>query len=366
MGMGISFMQPALPAVVRDWVPSRVALGTATYSNALLVGEAISASLTIPVVLPAGGNSWRWSLVVWAVPVFADRLARDMGDAAAARIARGARRRAPLVARLARSAHVEARLISGFASSLYFATNAYLPDYLRVARPRRPARRLASALNWVQIPASILMLMYAERLTRRRCLSWRSRAPAVIAVLGLLYMSDAWIVPWCGVIGFCNAFLLILTLALPPLIAKPEDVSRLGRACSRSATCAPSSCRSSADSRGTSRARACGLRAGARLRLGDGGAGRDPSLRARGLEELRLAVPGGRHEKRRVQVVDLLVEAVALHRLAEALLQQLGERALPHHPRPELRIVLAALAHVPDPSTSRARLSAGSASRASP
>src|SRR6185295_12131154 len=71
MGLGIAFMQPALPAVVRDWVPRRVALGTATYSNALLVGEAISASLTIPVVLPAVGNSWRWSLVVWAVPVFA-------------------------------------------------------------------------------------------------------------------------------------------------------------------------------------------------------------------------------------------------------------------------------------------------------
>jgi len=52
MGVGIAIMQPALPAVVRDWVPRKIALGTATYANALLVGEAISASLTIPVVLP--------------------------------------------------------------------------------------------------------------------------------------------------------------------------------------------------------------------------------------------------------------------------------------------------------------------------
>ena len=74
------------------------------------------------------------------------------------------------------------------------------------------------------------MLMYAERLTRRRSPFVALASTAVVAVLGLLYMSDAWIVPWCGVIGFCNAFLLILTLALPPLIAKPEDVSRLAAA----------------------------------------------------------------------------------------------------------------------------------------
>ena len=34
-------------------------------------------------------------------------------------------------------------------------------------------------------------------------------------------------VMWSGVIGFCNAFLLVLTLAVPPLVGKPEDVHRL-------------------------------------------------------------------------------------------------------------------------------------------
>jgi CP family cyanate transporter-like MFS transporter len=32
------------------------------------------------------------------------------------------------------------------------------------------------------------------------------------------------------VIGFCNAFLLILTLALPPLLSRPDDVHRLSAA----------------------------------------------------------------------------------------------------------------------------------------
>jgi transposase-like protein len=45
MGVGISIMQPAFPAVVAEWTPQRIALGTAMYSNGLLVGEALSASL---------------------------------------------------------------------------------------------------------------------------------------------------------------------------------------------------------------------------------------------------------------------------------------------------------------------------------
>ena len=230
MGVGISIMQPALPAVVRDWVPRRVALGTATYSNALLVGEAISASLTIPVVLPAVDNNWRLSLVVWALPVLAigaiaawiaSRRADPHGPDA------GARRwwpdwHDPLTWKLG--------LVSGYASSLYFATNAFLPDYLAARGSPELLGPALSALNWVQIPASILMLIFAERLTRRRWPFLVLMTTAMAALAGLLFMADAWIVAWSGVLGFCNAFMLILTLALPPLIAKAEDVPRLSAA----------------------------------------------------------------------------------------------------------------------------------------
>src|SRR5438105_7952986 len=70
MGVGIAIMQPSLPSVVREWVPQRIALGTAAYSNGLLMGEALAASLTIPAVLPAVGNDWRLALVAWSLPVF--------------------------------------------------------------------------------------------------------------------------------------------------------------------------------------------------------------------------------------------------------------------------------------------------------
>src|SRR6202163_440219 len=38
MSAGIAIMQPIMPAAVRQWTPSRIGLGTAIYTNGLLVG----------------------------------------------------------------------------------------------------------------------------------------------------------------------------------------------------------------------------------------------------------------------------------------------------------------------------------------
>jgi MFS transporter, CP family, cyanate transporter len=230
MGIGIAIMQPALPAIVRDWVPARIALGTAVYSNALLVGEALSASLTIPAVLPLVNQSWRWSLVVWSAPVLAIGLIAawvSWRRADSHPRPPGGRRwwpdwRDPLTWKLG--------LIAGFASSLYFATNAFLPDYLKWrGRPDLLGPAL-STLNWVQIPASILMILYAARITLKRWPFVTLALSALVSISGMLLMPEEWIVVWAGIIGFCNAFMLILTLALPPLLSESEDVHRLSAA----------------------------------------------------------------------------------------------------------------------------------------
>src|SRR5262249_49531370 len=69
MGAGIAIMQPALAPLVRQWLPKRVSFATALYTNGLLVGETLAVMLTIPVVLPLVGNSWRWAFVIWSVPL---------------------------------------------------------------------------------------------------------------------------------------------------------------------------------------------------------------------------------------------------------------------------------------------------------
>ncbi len=63
---GVAVMQPALPPLVRAWVPRRIGFATAVYTNGLIVGEIFPAALTIPLVLPMLHRSWQWSFVFWA------------------------------------------------------------------------------------------------------------------------------------------------------------------------------------------------------------------------------------------------------------------------------------------------------------
>lgn len=231
MGIGIAVMQPAFPSIVREWIPQRVGLATAVYSNGLLMGEAISASLTIPLVLPMVGGNWRASLVAWSVPVFAIAAitfahARHRERRASEPRARGGAWwpdwRSPLTWRLG--------FIAGGCSSLYFAANAFLPDYLRhLGRPDLIGAAL-SALNWVQIPASFVLLALSRSLMQRRWPLVACGILATAAMVGIATSSGAGIVVWSGVIGFCTAFVLILTLALPPMLVEASHVHSVSAA----------------------------------------------------------------------------------------------------------------------------------------
>jgi MFS transporter, CP family, cyanate transporter len=73
MGFGIAIMQPALPTLVREWLPDRVALGSTASTNGMVVSTALGPALT-PFVLPLVGHSWRLDLAVWAAPLFVTAL----------------------------------------------------------------------------------------------------------------------------------------------------------------------------------------------------------------------------------------------------------------------------------------------------
>src|SRR5262249_14028132 len=49
IGLGVAIMQPALPPLVRLWLPDRVGFGTAVYTNGLLVGEILPVATTAPM-----------------------------------------------------------------------------------------------------------------------------------------------------------------------------------------------------------------------------------------------------------------------------------------------------------------------------
>jgi CP family cyanate transporter-like MFS transporter len=231
MAAGVAIMQPSLPPLVRAWFPRRIGFATAVYTNGLLLGEIFPVALTIPLVLPLFDNSWRMSFVVWSLPVFLTAFLVVAGapkDGSVGSVnSGGARRwwpdwRSPIIWRLG--------LIFGSVNSMYFVTNAFLPDYATAAgRPDLISSAL-TALNLSQLPASFLMLGLAGRLVKRPLAYATTGALSLLSIVGMLLMPGFWIVFWAGVLGFANAITLILALALPSVLSAPDDVHRTSAA----------------------------------------------------------------------------------------------------------------------------------------
>ncbi|HEY4027116.1 MAG TPA: MFS transporter [Candidatus Dormibacteraeota bacterium] len=224
MGVGVAVSQPVFPTLTREWFPHRVALATAVYSNGLLFGEMVPASLTGPLVIPALGGSWQWTLVLWALPalVVAGLLLAMTPHIALDR--NGDRRLWLPDFRNGQMWRVG--LIMGLASAAYFGTNAFIPDFLRATGHAELKDAGLTALNASQLGASIAILLLAGRLVGRRGPFVLSGALIAAAAVGLVLTPGPWIVLWVSVIGFAAALALVLTLALPPFLAAGPDVPR--------------------------------------------------------------------------------------------------------------------------------------------
>jgi CP family cyanate transporter-like MFS transporter len=224
MGAGIAVMQVALPPAVRAWFPGRIGFATAVYTNGLIIGEILPIALAL--VLPVVGGTWQRVFVVWSVPVaIIAILVLTMAPASANGPGTAARRRwwpdwnDPLIWRLG--------IMLGTINATYFATNAFLPDYLRSNGQGDWISASLTGLNCGQLPASALLLAVAGRLERKAWPYVVSGLLCVLATAGIVFGSGAWIVASATLQGFAASAILILLLALPPLLSAPDDVHRV-------------------------------------------------------------------------------------------------------------------------------------------
>jgi CP family cyanate transporter-like MFS transporter len=223
-GLGVAVMQPALPPLVRAWLPDRIGFGTAVYTNGLLVGEILPVALTGLVLVMVGG-SWRLAFVVWAVPcAFIALLILGLAPRAPAPTGPTTPRRwwpdwrSGLIWRLG--------LMFGANNATYFSANAFIPDYLHhVGRPDLIGDTL-SALNIGQLPASLILLACAGRLAGRAWPYVGCGLLSLFSVIGILSGTGWIIVAAAAALGFSGAATLTLLLALPPLLSPPEDIHR--------------------------------------------------------------------------------------------------------------------------------------------
>ncbi len=227
MGAGVAIMQVTMPPAVRAWLPNRIGFATAVYTNGLLIGEILPVALMLPLVLPMVGGSWQWGFVSWSVPVVV--IAGLVMVLAPRPISAGgsstARRRwwpdwsNALIWRLG--------IMLGTINATYFATNAFLPDYLRSNGQSEWISSALTGLNIGQLPASFILLAVAGRLERKAWPYVACGLLCLIATGGIVFCTGAWVVAAATLQGFAAAAILILVLALPPLLSQPEEVHRV-------------------------------------------------------------------------------------------------------------------------------------------
>jgi CP family cyanate transporter-like MFS transporter len=229
MGAGVAIMQPSMPVLTREWLPSRIGFATAVYSNGLLVGEILPVWLAVPVVMPLLGGSWRFELAIWSLPVLLiGVLVLCLGPAAASDLPRGSAQawwpdwRNPLIWRLG--------ILFGSVNAVYFSTNAFLPAYLSNTGRGDLIASALTALNLAQLPVSLAMLPIATRLERRAWPYVVAGTTMTAAVIGIVSMTGGWVIFCAALLGCAGAASLILGLTLPPLLSEPGQVGRTSAA----------------------------------------------------------------------------------------------------------------------------------------
>jgi MFS transporter, CP family, cyanate transporter len=228
MGGGVAVIQPAMPALVGKWLPHRIALGTGTYTNGLLVGEVLPVAL-YPLLFPLLAESWRATFVFWAIPI---ALITVLVVVLARR-----EPRAPTAAAARWWPNWPARDILrvsftfASASALYYASNAFLPGHLIQENRADLVNPALTALNFGQLPASLLLIGFGHALERKVWPFVAAGAVSVICVLLLVMTAEpVTVVVSTGVFGFAIGAAFALCLTLPPLLSAPQEVARVSAA----------------------------------------------------------------------------------------------------------------------------------------
>jgi CP family cyanate transporter-like MFS transporter len=255
--VGVVLAQTAVPVLARHRFPQQIGLVTALFSDGLIIGEAVAAGLTVPLMQRfLGGENWRGTFVLWSLPVLLLILLwvwllppwrkRGLSDAGEEQqtlrgVAYGERRERirprtgkgrpespPSEGSRGRRVHaLHLGILLGGGSLVYFGMNAWIASY-NVALQRSALTPLVlGVLNTAQLPSSLAITLFAEQLAGRR---W----PFVGAGLICTCSTIAWLVSpaqmevvWAALIGASSALVFTLGIALPPLLAEPDEVARL-------------------------------------------------------------------------------------------------------------------------------------------
>jgi CP family cyanate transporter-like MFS transporter len=118
-------------------------------------------------------------------------------------------------------------VLQSSASLIYFGANTFIPDYLHATNQAGLVGPALAALNGGQVPASAVIGLVPLRVLAQRSTSMAVGAAIVMALVTVIALPGSPTVVAAGAFGFCAAYILVLSFALPALLVGPAAAPRL-------------------------------------------------------------------------------------------------------------------------------------------
>ncbi|HEX8981760.1 MAG TPA: MFS transporter [Ktedonobacterales bacterium] len=232
---GIAIAQTAIPLLTREWFPTRIGFVSAIYTDGLVIGEALAAAVTVPLMRAwFGDNAWPAALLIWAVPATvalilwmwiapaASAHATPAGDTAHNSDVRRAeaastRRVGPLLI---------GTIMAG-GSVVYFGMNGWVAPYNDAMHASAMTPAALFAINAAQLPVCIGLTFVAQQVVGKRWPFVISGSVAFVAIVGWLVTPTAFEPLWGAMIGGAAAGVFTLAFALPAIFGHGAQVARL-------------------------------------------------------------------------------------------------------------------------------------------
>lgn len=240
LSLGIAVAQTAVPVLARQWFPTRIGLVSALFSDGLILGEAIAAGITGPVILKLlGQDAWAGTFVVWSIPVVICLILWQVLAPAAPAL--NPARRGISGSHLDKVAHavqpgradrprvnaLHMGILLGCGSLIFFGMNGWIATYNHALSRDGTTPLALFVLNAAQLPVSLGMTPFAQQLSGRR---WPFVAAGIVSSVAIVAW---WLLPGevellsAALLGGSAAFVFVLGIALPPLLASREEVAKL-------------------------------------------------------------------------------------------------------------------------------------------
>ncbi len=238
LSIGIALTQTAVPILIRRWFPKQIGLVSALFGDGLIIGEAVAAGVTVLIMVQfLGSDAWTSTFVFWGIPVvvlFAFWL--WLAPPAPVKTTRqhvspqsattsSPNTAAPIQQKRVNALHLG--ILVGGGSLVYFGMNAWIASYNQATHQSYLTPVALLTLNAAQLPVSLAVTLVAQRIVGRR---WPFIAAGIVstfAIVGWIFTPAALEPLWAALLGGSGALVFTLGIALPPLLANPQEVGRL-------------------------------------------------------------------------------------------------------------------------------------------